>query len=338
MMRSCRRSKRSVKWIKHIDFEISSRKEDEDEELQRVERKTPWGAIIMARGERARARDKVMADALGPRDQADPYVGPSHAGNRDVDQGGGDGGGDAEDPHDTDLDPGSGDGGVDAEDPDDKDMDPGGGDGGVDAEDPHDKEMDPGGGDGGLDAEDPHDKDMNPGGGDGDEDMDPAGVEGGVQGDDASVKDCGPGSEAPHLSGRSMDVCGDCGLIPCMCGPTPQVIPVSAGETVAEAEAEVDAKAHAAFKAREELEQRPFFTVRCPTCRMKHLWRLGEEPWGTCSCGLAMTEMRRDDSASTGTSEVCVRLQCVVCGVSSAACGNTGVPGYKTRVHVYPVL
>ena len=48
---------------------------------------------------------------------------------------------------------------------------------------------------------------------------------------------------------------------------------------------------------------------------------------------MAMAERTRDESS---TSSVCVCLHCVVC-TSSAACGNTGVRGYKTRVHVYPV-
>ena len=52
-----------MKWIKHIDFEISIRKEDKDEEILRLERETLWDA--MAREERARARDRVLADALG---------------------------------------------------------------------------------------------------------------------------------------------------------------------------------------------------------------------------------------------------------------------------------
>ena len=312
-----------VKWIKHIDFEILSRKEDEDEELQRVERETLWDA--MARGERAYAMDRVMAEAWGSRDKDNdvghdgepatyPYVGPSPS-----DVGG-------------------------------QDMDPGGLEGGVHANDTHDKDMDPGGGDRGLDAEDTHDQDMDPGGGQGsahaddtdDQDMDPASVEGGVQGD-ASVKDSRPGSEASHLSGQSLDVCGDCGLIPCMCEPTPQVIPESAREIVAEAEA----RAKAEFKARDELEHRPYYTMRCPACGMKHIWREWEEPWGTCDCGAPMSMMPRDESASTSTSEVCV---CVVCSVwerQGTRVQNAGTPvpgvverseqprtsGYKTRVH-----
>ena len=287
--------KKCVKWIKDIDFEIS--KEDEDEELQRVERETLWDA--MARGERARARDRVMADARGPRDKdedmghggqpaTDPYVGPSHS-----DVGG------------RDMDPGGLEGGVHDDDTHDKDVDPGGGDGGLDAEDTHDKDMDPGGGDGGLHTEDTHDQDM-----------DPSGVEGGVQGD-VSVKDSGPGSEASHLGGQSLDVCRDCGLIPCMCGPTPQVIPESAGETVAKAEAKADAEARAkaGLRARDELEHRPYYTMRCPACGMKHIWREREEPWGTCECGVPMSTMPRDESASTSTLEVCVCLQRVVCSV-----------------------
>ena len=315
--------KKCVKWIKHIDFEISSRKEDKDEELLQLEGDTLRDA--MARGERARARDKAMADALG---QAE---GEGEAEGGDGDQCGGDGGGDV-DPGGGDVDQGGGDGGGDA--------DPSGGDRGVDvdAEDPKDADVDvedPKDAD--VDAKDPKDEDMQPEDhGDRDEDRDP-----GVGG---SVKDSGLGSDTSHLSDRSMDVCGDCGPFPCMCGPTRQVIPGSAGETVAEAEAEAEAKAAAAartdaeayaeFKAREELEQMQFYTLVCPGCKMKHLWRLGGEPWGTCCCGLAMG---RDESASTseGTSEVCVCLQCVVCAVSSAAGGNTGgtrVQNAGTRV------
>ena len=61
--------KKCVKWIKHIDFEISSRKEDEDEEILRLERETLRDA--MARGERARARDRVVADACAMRYDTD---------------------------------------------------------------------------------------------------------------------------------------------------------------------------------------------------------------------------------------------------------------------------
>ena len=55
--------KKCVKWIKHIDFEASSRKNDEDKEILRPERETLRDAMV--RGERARARDRVLADALG---------------------------------------------------------------------------------------------------------------------------------------------------------------------------------------------------------------------------------------------------------------------------------
>ena len=136
-----------------------------------------------------------------------------------------------------------------------------------------------------VDAEDPKDADMEPGDRDEDPDKD-RGVE----------KDSGPGSESSHLSGRSVaDVCGDCGLIPCTCGPNPQDIPGSTGaeaeaEAKADAQAHADAAAHAAFKEREELEQRPVWVLVCPACRMKHLWRLGEEPWGEC-CGVPMTDV-----------------------------------------------
>ena len=107
----------------------------------------------------------------------------------------------------------------------------------------------------------------------------------------------GPPSDTSHLSGRSVeDVCGDHGLLPCMCGPTSQIIPGAGAKAEAEAEAEADAQAqadaeaYAAFKEREELEQRPYLVVVCPQSRMKHPWRQGEEPWGEC-CGVPMTEM-----------------------------------------------
>ena len=116
----------------------------------------------------------------------------------------------------------------------DRNMDPGSLEGSVHAHDTHEQDMDAGGVEGGVHADDSHDEDMNP-----------AGVEGSVEGGlpgDVTVMGNGPGSEA-RLAGSaaenlgsvashlSLDVCGDCGLIPCMCGPTPQVIPVSAGET-----------------------------------------------------------------------------------------------------------
>ena len=78
-----------------------------------------------------------------------------------------------------------------------------------------------------MDAKDPKDADMEPGDRDEDPDKD-RGVE----------SDSGPASETSHPSGRSVeDVCGDCGLIPCMCGPTPQVNPGGGAEAEAEAEA-----------------------------------------------------------------------------------------------------
>ena len=61
--------KKCVKWIRHSDFEISNRKEDEDEEIERLEGETLLDA--MARGERARVRDRVLADAWSPRDKDD---------------------------------------------------------------------------------------------------------------------------------------------------------------------------------------------------------------------------------------------------------------------------
>ena len=59
----------------------------------------------------------------------------------------------------------------------------------------------------------------------------------------------------PPTSAAKAWMSGDCGLIPCMCGPTPQVIPVSAGETVAEVEVEAgtEGREKAVFKARDEL-------------------------------------------------------------------------------------
>ena len=49
--------RKCVKWMKHIDFEISSRKEDEHEEIPRLEQETLRDAMV--RGERARARDRL---------------------------------------------------------------------------------------------------------------------------------------------------------------------------------------------------------------------------------------------------------------------------------------
>ena len=132
-----------MKWIKHIVFEISSQKEDEDEELLRLERETLWDA--MARGERARAKNRVLADALGPAEGAgEDEGGDGDQGGGDVDQGGGDGGGDV-DQGGGDGDQGGGDGGGDA--------DPGRGDGGgdVDAEDRKDED---------VDVQDPKDEDV----------------------------------------------------------------------------------------------------------------------------------------------------------------------------------
>ena len=270
--------RKCVKWIKHIDLEISSRKEDEDEEILRLEQEAMRDA--MARGERARARDRLL---LG----SGEGEGAGQAEGGGGDQGGGDVGGD---------------------------VDHGGGD------------VDQGG------AEEPE-VDMEPV--DRDEDPDK----------DRGVEKEGPPSDTSHLSAQSVeDVCGDCGLLPCMCGPTPQVILGAGAEAGAEAEAEADAQAqadveaYAAFKEREEVEQRPYWVLVCPQCRMKHLWRQGEEPWGECACGVPMTEImamveRTRDESSTSSVSVC--LQCVVFASST---GNMfpGVPAFCTRL--FPVF
>ena len=90
--------RKCVKCIKHIDFEISGRKEDEDEEILRPKRETLRDA--MARGERARASDRVMAKGLGEGEGAGQAEGGDggdvHQGGGVVDQGGGDGGGDVD--------------------------------------------------------------------------------------------------------------------------------------------------------------------------------------------------------------------------------------------------